>query len=126
MTRDVDGSEVSVRTNWPDPTPIPNCQNGFVKLNLATVQQTCLLELDFSLSVHVTAPDQGGWVFAETYNSTPASAPWFAYTNELLQIKLDGTEVRDWDITGATATPTTGSRIFPLAATAAGLPSTAT
>jgi hypothetical protein len=94
MTRDVDGSEVLVQTNSADPTPIPNCQNGFVKINLATTQQTCLLQLDFSLSVHVTAPDQGGWVFAQTYNGNTASSPWFAYTNELLQIKLDGTEVR--------------------------------
>ena len=94
MTRDVDGSEVLVQTNSADPTPILNCQNGFVKINLATAQQTCLLQLDWSLSVHVTAPDQGGWVFAETYNSTAAPSPWFTYTNELLQIKLDGTEVR--------------------------------
>jgi hypothetical protein len=94
MTRDADGSEVLVQTNSADPTPIANCQNGFVKIKLATAQQTCLLQLDFSLSVHVTAPDQGGWVFAETYNSTTASSPWFTFTNELLQIKLDGTEVR--------------------------------
>ena len=94
MTRDVDGSEVLVQTNSADPTPIPNCQNGLVKIKLATAQQTCLIQLDFSLSVHVTAPDQSGWVFAQTYNSTAASSPWFTYTNELLQIKLDGTEVR--------------------------------
>jgi len=94
MTRDVDGSEVLVQTNSADPTPIPNCMNGFVKINLATTQQTCLLQLDFSLLVHVSAPDQSGWIFAQTHNDTTASSPWFAYTNELLQIKLDGTEVR--------------------------------
>ena len=94
ITRDVDGSEVLVQSNSGDPTPIPNCQNGIVKIKLATAQQTCLLQLDWSLSVHVTAPDQNGWVYAETYNSTAASSPWFTYTNELLKIKLDGTEVR--------------------------------
>ena len=94
MTRDVDGSEVLVQTNSGDPTPIANCQNGFVKIKLANAQQICLLQLDWSLVVHVTAPDQGGWVFAETYNSSAASSPWYTYTNELLQIKLDGTEVR--------------------------------
>ena len=94
MTRDVDGSEVLVQTNSADPTPIPNCQNGFVKIKLANAQQTCLLQLDWSLSVHVTSADQDGWVFAETYNSSASSSPWYAYTNELLQIKLDGTEVR--------------------------------
>ncbi len=94
MTRDVDGSEVLVQTNSADPTPIPNCQNGLVKIKLATAQQTCLLQLDWSLSVHVTTPDQGGWVLAQTYNGNTLSSPWFTYTNELLQIKLDGTEVR--------------------------------
>jgi len=94
MTRDVNGSEVLVQTNSADPTPIPNCQNALVKINLETTQQTCLLQLDFSLSVHVSAPDQGGWIFVETNNNTRASSPWFAYTNEVLQIKLDGTEVR--------------------------------
>jgi hypothetical protein len=96
MTRDVDGSEVLIQFNAADPTPMPNCPNGLVKINLANTQQTCLLQLDWSLAAHVTAPDQNGWVFAETYNSTPLSppnAPWHTYTNELLQVRLDGTEV---------------------------------
>jgi hypothetical protein len=94
MTRDVDGSEILVQTNSADPTPIPNCQNGFVKIKLSTAQQTCLHQLDWSMSVHISAPDHGGWILAETNNNTAASSPWFAYTNELLQIKLDGTQVR--------------------------------
>jgi hypothetical protein len=94
MTRDVDGSEVLVKINSADPVPTPNCENAIVKIKLATAQQTCLLQLDFSLSAHVSAPDHGGWIFAETNNHTTASSPWFPYTNELLQIKLDGTEVR--------------------------------
>jgi hypothetical protein len=94
LTRDVDGSEVLVKINFADPIPNMNCQNALVKIKLATAQQTCLLQLDFSLSAHVSAADHGGWVYAETNNHTKASSPWFAYTNELLQIKLDGTEVR--------------------------------
>jgi hypothetical protein len=94
MTRDVDGSEILVQTNSAEPTPIPNCQNGFVKIKLSTAQQTCLHQLDWSMSVHISAPDHGGWILAETNNNTAASSPWFAYTNELLQIKLDGTQVR--------------------------------
>jgi len=94
MTRDTDGSEVLLQTNSNDPAPIPNCQNGIVKINLATVQQTCLVQLDWSLAVHVSAPDQDGWAFVETYNVSSASSPWYTYTNELLQVKLDGTEVR--------------------------------
>jgi hypothetical protein len=94
MTRDVGGNEVLLQTNSADPTPIPNCSNGLVKINLANAGQTCLLQFDFSLSVDITAPDQGGWVFVGTYNATAASSPWFNSTNELLQIRLDGSEVR--------------------------------
>jgi hypothetical protein len=94
VTRDVDGSEVLVKINSADPIPNPNCENALVKIKLATAQQTCLLQLDFSLSAHVSAPDHGGWMFAETNNHSRVSSPWFPYTNELLQIKLDGTEVR--------------------------------
>ena len=97
VTLDTDGSEVLVWTNSNDAQPIPNCQNGFVKIKLATGQQTCLLQLDWSLAVHVSGTGNNGWVFVETYNPSdinPGSSSWVAYTNEILQIKLDGTEVR--------------------------------
>jgi len=59
--------------------------------------------LDWSLAVHVSAPDGNGWAFAETYApSDPLAAPaWAAYTNEIFQIKLDGTEVRSLPTTAA-------------------------
>ena len=94
VTRDVDGSEILVQTNSADPTPIPNCQNGIVKIKLATAHQTCLLSLDWSLAVHISAGDQDGWVYVSTYNNSTASSPWFVYTNELLRISLDGSVVR--------------------------------
>ncbi|MBI4458672.1 MAG: hypothetical protein HY648_01270 [Acidobacteria bacterium] len=92
---DTDGSEVLVWTNSNDPQPLANCQNGFVKIKLATGQQTCLLQLDWSLAVHISGA--AGWVFVNTYapgDPNPGSSSWVPYTNEILQIKLDGTEVR--------------------------------
>jgi hypothetical protein len=94
VTRDTNGDEVLLLANAADPRPV--CDNGIVKTRLADGAQTCLLSLDWSLAVHVSAPDQSGWVFVETYApSDPLSPPaWTAYTNEILQIKLDGSEIR--------------------------------
>jgi hypothetical protein len=94
VTRDTNGDEVLIWTNSNDPAPI--CSNGIVKIRLADSQQTCLLPLDWSLAVHISAPDSNGWVFVETYApGDPLTAPaWTTYTNEILQIKLDGSEVR--------------------------------
>lgn len=96
VTVDTDGSEVLIWTNAADPTPIA-CQNGIVKINLATAAQTCLLQLDWSLAVHISAPDNNGWAFVEAYNPVdvdPSTSAWKTYTDELLQVKLDGSEVR--------------------------------
>jgi uncharacterized protein (TIGR03437 family) len=98
ITRDTDGSEVLIQTNSADPTPLANCSNGIVKISLATAAQTCLFALGtydrWTDAVHVTAPDQQGWVFVETYNVSSSASPWYPYTNELLQIALDGSFVR--------------------------------
>jgi hypothetical protein len=93
VTLDTDGNEVLVWTNSNDPQPI--CNNGIVKIRLADGQQTCLASFDWSLAVHISAPDNSGFVYVETYApSNPApSGGWVAYTNELLQIKLDGSQV---------------------------------
>jgi hypothetical protein len=93
VTLDTNGDEVLVWTNSNDPRPI--CNNGIIKIKLATGQQTCLATFDWSLAVHISAPDNSGFVYVETYapsNPTPSSG-WMAYTNELLQIKLDGSQV---------------------------------
>jgi uncharacterized protein (TIGR03437 family) len=93
MSRDVNGDEVLIWFNAADPTPI--CNNAFVKIRLADASQTCLLSVDWSLAAHVSAADNT-WAFVETYNPVDVMPPngWYAYTNELIQIKLDGSEIR--------------------------------
>jgi hypothetical protein len=96
LTRDGNGAPVLIWTNSSDPQPIPNCQNGIVKILLSDASQTCLAQLDWSLAVHITAPDGNGSAFVETYapaNPEPGSSGWVPYTNELLQVKLDGSGV---------------------------------
>jgi hypothetical protein len=93
VTRDTNGDEVLIWTNSNDPTPIANCQNGIVKIRLADATQTCLLQLDWSLAVHISAPDGNGSAFVDTEapgNPAPGTSGWVPYTNELLQVKLDG------------------------------------
>lgn len=93
VTRDSDGNEVLVWANAADPQPI--CNNGIVKIRIADGQQSCLVSFDWSLAVHVSAPDSNGTVYVETYapsNPTPGSG-WAAYANELLQVRLDGSQV---------------------------------
>jgi hypothetical protein len=66
-------------------------------VRLSDARKTCLLRLDWSLAAHITAGDGNGWATVETYApSDPAPAPpgWKAYTNEILQVKLDGTGTR--------------------------------
>ena len=95
VTSDTNGDEILLWTNSGDPTPI--CSNAIVKVRLSDAHETCLISLDWSLAVHVSAADSGGWFFMETYapgDPAPDSAAWKPYTNEILQVKLDGTEVR--------------------------------
>jgi hypothetical protein len=94
VTRDTTGAEVIVWTNSNDANPIP-CENGIVKVRLSDAQQTCLRELDWSLAVHVSCPDSGAWCFVGTFApGEPSPTSWPAFTNELLQVKLDGSETR--------------------------------
>jgi hypothetical protein len=96
LTKDTNGAEVLIWTNSADPQPIANCQNGIVKILLSDASQTCLTQLDWSLAVHITAPDGNGYAFVETYapsDPMPGSSGWTTYTNELLQVKLDGSGV---------------------------------
>ncbi|SPF45627.1 exported hypothetical protein [Candidatus Sulfopaludibacter sp. SbA4] len=94
VTLDTNGDEVLVWTNSNDPQPI--CNNGIIKIRLADATETCLATFDWSLAVHISAPDNSGFVYVETYapsNPAPSTSGWVAYTNELLQIKLDGSQV---------------------------------
>lgn len=93
LTHDTNGASVLIWTNSADPQPLENCQNGIVKILLSTGAQTCLAQLDWSLAVHITAPDGNGYAYVETYapgNPVPGTSGWVACTNELIQVKLDG------------------------------------
>jgi hypothetical protein len=99
VTFDTNGAEVLVWTNSNDPQPIANCSNGIVKILLATGAQTCLAQLDWSLAVHISAPDGNGSVFVDTEapsNPESGGSGWVAYTDEILQVKLDGSGVIRW------------------------------
>lgn len=94
VMRDINGEEIMVWANANDPNPI--CANGIVKVRLADASQACLLSLDWSMALHVSGSD-GGWVIVGTYDPgdpAPVPGPWKIYTNELLQIKLDRSEIR--------------------------------
>jgi hypothetical protein len=96
VTRDTNGDEVLVWTNSNDAQPIANCNNGIVKIRLADASQKCLAQLDWSLAVHISAPDGNGTVFVDTEapsNPVPNGSGWVAYTDEILQVKLDGSGV---------------------------------
>jgi hypothetical protein len=94
MTRDTNGDEVMMWANANDPHPI--CNNGVVKVRLADASQTCLATFDWSLAIHISGTDNSGWVFVETYAPGDPIPPsgWYAYTDELVQVKLDGSQVR--------------------------------
>jgi uncharacterized protein (TIGR03437 family) len=99
VTVDTNGDEVLIWTNSDDPLPIANCNNGIVKIRLADGVQTCLAQLDWSLAVHISAPDGNGTVFVDTEapaDPMPGTAGWVAYTDEILQVKLDGSGVTRW------------------------------
>src|SRR5438093_1596542 len=94
VARDVDGSEVLLLGNASDPEPV--CSNGMVKIRLSDGRQTCLVTFDWSMSVHISAPDRGGFVIVGTYApADPDPTLGFrTYTDEIMQVSLDGSEVR--------------------------------
>ena len=94
MTRDTNGDAVLVWANSADPAPV--CDNGVVKVRVSDGQQTCLATFDWSLALNISCPDDAGACIVDSY--APAdpspSASWPAYTNEVLEVMLDGSEVR--------------------------------
>jgi hypothetical protein len=91
--------EVMIWTNSNDAQPIPACNNGIVKVRLRDGAQTCLAQLDWSLAVHISAPDGNGYVYVDTeapVNPQPGTSGWVPYTNEILQVRLDGSGVIRW------------------------------
>src|SRR5262245_23032635 len=96
VTRDLNGDEILVWVNAADPNPPVSCDAGVVKVRLADATQTCLIKFDWTMAEHVSAPDNNGWVFIETYVPTDIVPPTgrSMYANEILQVKLDGSELR--------------------------------
>jgi hypothetical protein len=94
VTRDVNGEEILLWFNAADLMPV--CENGVVKIRLSDAKQTCVVTFDWSLAVHISATDNSGWFFVETYapSDPKPGNDWKLYTNEVLQVKLDGSEVR--------------------------------
>ena len=123
--RDTDGQGVLLWINASDPEAPPSCPNAVVKIRLADGQRTCLLPLDWSLALHISAPDAGGWFFVSTYapsDPNPLEGGWRPYTGEILQVRLDGSEVRrlahhrsrpfnDYNYTPRAAVSRDGSRL---------------
>lgn len=96
VTRDIDGEEVLLWINAGDLAPPVDCQNAVVKIRLSDGFRTCLITFDWSQAQHVSAPHGSGWFFVSTYSSADLSplSSWPKYANEILQIRLDGSEVR--------------------------------
>jgi hypothetical protein len=95
VARDNDGGQIVIRTNADDPNPI--CDNGIVKIRLGDLQQTCLLTLDWGLAPHISAPGEMPWFFVSTYapdDPQPGDPGWTVYTNEILRVMIDGSEVQ--------------------------------
>lgn len=95
VARDPSGDEVLLIANSSGGTSACG-SNSIVKLRLADATETCVLSLDSSLALHISAPDNSGWFFVSTYApSDPAAIGpgWGVYTNEILQVKLDGSQV---------------------------------
>lgn len=88
VTRDGNGDEVLVWINSNDAQPIPSCHNGNIEIRMADATQTCLAQLDWSLAVHISAPDGNGSVFVDTkapVNPVPNGAGLVGDTGQYCQ-----------------------------------------
>ena len=95
--RDTNGEPVLLWSNSGMAQPPVDCQNAVVKIRLADAHQTCLLSLDWGLAAHVSVPDGGDWFYLSTYvpdDPNPLLGGWRRYAGEILQVRLDGSEVR--------------------------------
>lgn len=97
VSRDANGDEILLWSNSGEPVTDINCQNGVVKIRLRDNRRTCLLELDWSLGLHISAPEADrDWFIVSTYlkenGEEDFSAP-IKHRNEILQVSLDGSLV---------------------------------
>jgi hypothetical protein len=97
VSTDTNGDEVLIWANGADPAPVVSCNAGIVKVRLSDGKQTCVwTEGSWTNAYHISAPDNSGWFFLETYNPSDVIPPngWVAQNDEVLQVKMDGSEVR--------------------------------
>ncbi len=86
---DKNGDEVLIWTNSDDPDPGPHAQNAICMVRLADGKNTTLLELDWSLAVHISCPTQAGFCFVST-EQTPGGKEC-EYQNRILKVGFDRT-----------------------------------
>lgn len=106
--RDTNGDEVLLLTADNDPAAAAGCENnGIQKLRLSDGQKTCLVPLFYSVDVSISANNAGGqpWIAVTTTDQSGTANPndslpgdwqslWKARSNEILLVKLDGSERR--------------------------------
>ena len=89
--KDRDGTDVEVVATAVAPSG--TCKAGVAKVRYADRAQTCLRSLDWTLVLHVSCNNIGqGWCLISTYSGHTPSTTWPAYTNEVFQVKLDGSQ----------------------------------
>ncbi|MDD5351415.1 MAG: hypothetical protein PHQ12_14480 [Chthoniobacteraceae bacterium] len=93
VTRWEDGREVLVWCNANAANPV--CPNGIVLVDLQSdpAEHTCIVSLDWSLAMHISAPDNAGCVFVSTEKEFSNGAQWTTFENEILRVGLDGSTV---------------------------------
>lgn len=100
VARDMDGEEILLWHNSPDPDPPPGCENAVVKIRLSDGSRDCMISIPWGQAVHISAADEGNNFVVSTYMpSDPAPVPspvgnWGKYANEILVVAIDGSEVR--------------------------------
>lgn len=109
-SHDINDDEILVLLASNDPSPAPGCENnGIEKIRLSDSQKTCILPLNFDSEVHVSANrfknSSNPWVLVSTtdnrndtaasFNALPTDwqARWGVRYNELILVKLDGSQV---------------------------------
>lgn len=107
--RDLNGDEILLIASYNDTEPPPGCEiNGIEKVRLSDAKRTCLLGLPFTAEIHISANSAGKnpWVLVsvtDTGNGTASpqgnlpsnwAQMWRPYYNELILIRLDGSQVR--------------------------------
>ncbi len=108
VARDLNGDEVLLVTADNDLQPAPGCENnGVEKIRLSDSQKACLLPLFFGADVGISVNNSGGhpWALITTTDLNGTANPndtlpsdwqsrWKPRNNELLLVKLDGSERR--------------------------------